>query len=75
MKSTLAALEIGKKGIIKEIALDQVPLKLIEMGCLPGSEVELLRIAPFNGPMYLNIEGNHLAMRKETATYIEVELI
>ncbi|WP_371455861.1 MULTISPECIES: FeoA family protein [Leeuwenhoekiella] len=50
-----------------------VPLKLLEMGCLPGNEVELVQIAPFKDPMYLNINGSHLAIRKETASHILVE--
>jgi ferrous iron transport protein A len=45
------------------------------MGCLPGSEVELLQIAPFGDPLYLDINGSHVAIRIETACQIEVELI
>jgi ferrous iron transport protein A len=44
------------------------------MGCLPGNTVELLQIAPFGDPLYLNI-NSHLAIRVETAQEIEVELI
>jgi len=50
-------------------------LKLLEMGCLPGNRVELLQIAPFGDPLYLNINGSHLAIRIETAREIEVEII
>jgi ferrous iron transport protein A len=45
------------------------------MGCLPGNRVELLQIAPFGDPLYLNINGSHLAIRIETAREIEVEII
>ena len=45
------------------------------MGCLPGSLVELLQIAPFGDPLYLDINGSHVAIRVETAREIEVELI
>lgn len=55
--------------------IDIIPLKLLEMGCLPGNEVELLQIAPFGDPLYLNINGSHLAIRIETAKQIEIELI
>ncbi len=75
MKLTIAHLQRGQKGIIKEFSLDHVPLKLLEMGCLPGNEVELVQTAPFRDPMYLNINGSHLAIRKETALLIEIELI
>lgn len=75
MKVTVANLKRGQRGIIKEFSADMVPLKLLEMGCLPGNEVELVQTAPFKDPMYLNINGSHLAIRKETALLIEIELI
>ncbi|WP_373057330.1 ferrous iron transport protein A [Zunongwangia sp. H14] len=75
MKLTVADLKRGQRGIIKEFSADVVPLKLLEMGCLPGNEVELVQTAPFKDPMYLNINGSHLAIRKETALEIEIEII
>jgi ferrous iron transport protein A len=45
------------------------------MGCLPGNEVTLVQTAPFKDPMYLNINGSHLAIRKETALNIEIDII
>ncbi|MUP45218.1 ferrous iron transport protein A [Gramella sp. BOM4] len=75
MKVTVANLKRGQRGIIKEFSAEHVPLKLLEMGCLPGNEVELVQTAPFQDPMYLNINGSHLAIRKETALLIEIELI
>ena len=32
-----------------------------------------LKQAPFRDPLYLNINGSHLAIRKETAALIEIE--
>jgi len=72
---TIASLKKGQRGIIKEFPVDVVPLKLLEMGCLPGNEVSLVQTAPFNDPLYLNINGSHLAIRRETARMIEIELI
>ncbi len=75
MKQTIANLKRGEKGIIKDISNEAIPLKLYEMGCLPGNEVELIQFAPFRDPMYLNINGSFLAIRKETAQLIEIETI
>ena len=75
MQTTLNILKKGDKAIIKEFDIDAVPLKLLEMGCLPGNVVELLQIAPFGDPLYLNINGSHVAIRVETAKEIEVDLI
>ena len=71
MKTTLAQLKVGQKGIISEINIDNIPLKLLEMGCLPGNTVELIQIAPFGDPMYFNINDSHVAIRLETARQIE----
>lgn len=73
MKKTVAHLQKGEKAIITDVATDYVPLKLLEMGCLPGNEVQLLQLAPFADPMYVNINGCHLAIRKETALHILIE--
>ncbi|HPF09832.1 MAG TPA: FeoA family protein [Flavobacteriaceae bacterium] len=72
---TIASLRKGEKGIIKEFSIDLVPLKLLEMGCLPGNEVTLVQLAPFSDPLYLNINGSHLAIRREIAAAIQIELI
>lgn len=75
MKTTLAELKRGDKGIISDVSSIEIPLKLLEMGCLPGNAVELVQVAPFQDPLYLNINGTHLAMRKETAAFILIEII
>ena len=75
MQTTIHSLKKGQKAIILDFDIDIIPLKLLEMGCLPGNEVELLQVAPFGDPLYLDINGSHLAIRIETARLIEVELI
>jgi ferrous iron transport protein A len=70
--TTIANLSVGEKGIIENIPFDSVPLKLLEMGCLPGKEVELIQIAPLQDPLYIKVNGSHLAIRKETAELIEI---
>jgi ferrous iron transport protein A len=35
----------------------------------------LLQIAPFGDPLYLNINGSHVAIRLETAKEIEVVIL
>ena len=52
-----------------------IPLKLLEMGCLHGNHVELIQIAPFKDPLYLNINDTFLSIRRETAKLIHIELI
>ena len=59
-------------GYISEEPLNEIPLKLLEMGCLPGAEVELIQLAPLNDPLYICVNGSHLAIRKETAAKIQI---
>jgi len=73
LEDTLANLKRGEKAIITDVSSIHIPLKLLEMGCLPGNSVKLIQVAPFKDPMYLNINGTHLAIRKETAIHIQIE--
>jgi ferrous iron transport protein A len=73
VQDTLANLKRGETAIITDVSSILIPLKLLEMGCLPGNSVELVQVAPFADPMYLNINGSHLAIRKETASHILIE--
>ncbi|MBP9792770.1 MAG: ferrous iron transport protein A [Flavobacterium sp.] len=74
MKLNLAQLQVGQKGIIDDFDIDKVPLKLLEMGCLPGNEVQLLQVAPFGDPLYLIVNDSHLAIRLETAEAITITI-
>ncbi len=75
MVVTVAQLRRGQKGIIKEFADDILPIKLLELGCLPGNEIELVQVAPLNDPIYINVNGSHIAIRRAVALLIELELI
>ena len=72
---SIASLKKGQKAIIKDFSVDVIPLKLLEMGCLPGNEVSLIQEAPFKDPLYLTVNGSHLAIRKEMASKIEIKLV
>jgi ferrous iron transport protein A len=69
---TVGDLKIGQKAIIVDFDVDTIPLKLLEMGCLPGNTIELIQIAPFGCPLYFNVNDSHVAIRLETAKEIRV---
>lgn len=75
MKTTLAGLKKGQKAIITDFNIDAIPLKLLEMGCLPGNVVQLLQVAPMGDPIYINVNDSHVAIRMETAAEIDVEIL
>ena len=57
MGTTVADLKQGQKGIIKEFIDDLLPIKLLELGCLPGNQIELVQVAPLKDPIYINVNG------------------
>lgn len=67
-----SSLKIGETAIIKAVNLDEIPLKLLEMGCLPGNTITLLQVAPFGDPLYFNVNDSHVAIRLETAREISI---
>lgn len=70
MDRTVLDLKRGETSEIVSFASEENILKLLEMGCLPGSEVKLKYIAPFNGPLFINVGGNDLAIRRGIAKNI-----
>ena len=73
---TLKDLNIGEKAVIQKIggngALRQ---HFLDMGMIPGIEVELEKFAPMGDPLEIRIFNYELTLRKEEAGQIEVEKI
>jgi DtxR family Mn-dependent transcriptional regulator len=46
--------------------------RLLDMGVVPGSTVEMERVAPLGDPIEVMIKGYHLSLRKEEASHIFV---
>ena len=70
---TIADLSKGERGVITAIDAQRVPLKLIELGCFIGSEVQILQKAAFGDHIYMNMNNSYLSIRKDMAQMIEVE--
>ena len=70
--ANLADLKIGEKGEIVGFTDELLSLKLLEMGCLPGTEVVLTHLAPFGDPIAVKVSGYVLSMRKDEASTIVV---
>jgi ferrous iron transport protein A len=72
--TNLLELKIGQKAIIADSIDERLPVKLMELGCLPGNEVQLLQIAPLNDPLYYLVAGNRISIRREIAGLISLAL-
>ena len=69
----LTHLKIHEKGIIKGFTDEGLSVKLMEMGCLPGTEVSLELIAPLGDPIAIDVAGYQLSLRKQEASSILIE--
>jgi ferrous iron transport protein A len=69
----LSALKPGTRAIIRKIESPESHLKLMEMGCLPGEEIVVYRVAPMGDPLSIRVAGYNLSLRKEEAEAVWVE--
>ena len=70
----LSELKLGQKGVIDSFTDYELSLKLLEMGCIPGEEVELIRIAPFGDPFAISVSGYILSLRKDEAATVKLQI-
>lgn len=71
----LNELEKGEKGkIVKIGGGGAIHRRLLDMGLVSGSEVEMQRVAPLGDPIEIKVKGYNLSLRKEEAAGIQVEV-
>jgi ferrous iron transport protein A len=69
----LSALAVGTPAIVAEIKLaPAAKARLMEMGLLNGTSVELVRFAPLGDPVEIKVRGYNLSLRKHEAEQILV---
>jgi ferrous iron transport protein A len=66
----LDTLAPGERAVIESFTDKLLSLKLLEMGCSPGEEVMLEKIAPLGDPIAINISGYVLSLRRAEAATI-----
>ena len=71
---TLADVPVGDSVRVTALA-DDVPPRLLEMGVLPGTTVEVVRFAPLGDPMDVRVRGFHLSLRRSEAASVLVEAL
>ena len=70
----LASLPAGTKATVREIKVPPEQRgRLLEMGLLVGTAVELVRFAPLGDPVEIKVRGYHLSLRKHEAEQIWVQ--
>jgi ferrous iron transport protein A len=69
----LSEVRIGKLVVIKSFEKDDLFIKLMEMGCVPGEVVKVEQIAPLGDPISISVAGYSLSLRLNEADHIFVE--
>lgn len=70
----LSELKPGQEAVIKEFQNNDIFLKLMEMGCVPGESILMEQVAPLGDPISVNVAGYHLSLRLNEAENIIVEI-
>jgi ferrous iron transport protein A len=52
---------------------EEIGLRLIEMGCIPGTEIVVLRKAPLGDPLAFSCRGSIISIRSREAQQVMVE--
>lgn len=74
MAQTLSSLAVGSRATVTEIKIPAASRgRLLEMGLLVGTPVELVRFAPLGDPVEIKVRGYHLTLRKHEAELILVD--
>ncbi|MDD5115974.1 MAG: ferrous iron transport protein A [Candidatus Omnitrophica bacterium] len=75
MEKFLHELKPSAKGRIKSVeGGDVLRKKLLDMGVIPGSALEVLRVAPFGDPVEVKVKGYNLFLRKDEAKQVSIEV-
>ncbi len=72
----LSELSAGVSAVVREYPkTGNAALRLREMGLLVGTQVKLVRLAPFGDPIEIKVRGYHLTLRKSEAAEVLVEVL
>ncbi len=71
----LSELLIGQKAVIRSFEKDDIFIKLMEMGCIPGEIIKVEQIAPLGDPISVVVAGYNLSLRLNEADQIFVDEI
>jgi ferrous iron transport protein A len=63
----------GEVATVVGFSDDFLSVKLMEMGCLPGSRILFNFAAPFGDPICISVAGYELTLRIEEAATISIE--
>ncbi len=73
MMKRLSDIGVGRTVVIKSFENNDIFLKLMEMGCVPGEKIRVEQKAPLGDPIAISVSGYNLSLRLDEARNIFVE--
>lgn len=71
---TLDKLPIGGKAVITAVNGEgALRCRLLDMGLIPGTQVETVKVAPMGDPVELRLRGYELTLRLDEAAKIDID--
>jgi Fe2+ transport system protein FeoA len=72
--SVLADLSVGARARVSAIdGTDELSVRLMEMGLIPGVDVTLVGVAPLGDPLELELRGYRLSVRRSEAARVRIQ--
>lgn len=72
--SRLADMKIGQTARVATVdGVDEISIRLLEMGLTPGVEIKLLGAAPLGDPLEFELRGYRLSIRKSEAQRVAIQ--
>ncbi len=71
----LSELQIGQQAIISGFEKDEIAIKLMEMGLIPGEKIRIEKFAPLGDPISIFVAGYSLSLRIDEAKNINVDAL
>ena len=73
-RRSLAALPLGIEAVVRAVhSIRPVARRLMELGLVPGTRVQITRVAPLGDPLELRLRNYALSIRRSEALSIEVD--
>lgn len=71
---TIDNLKIGQTGTIDTVGGEgALRLRFLDMGLIPGTKVQLRKVAPMGDPIQIQVRGYELTIRREDAKRITLK--
>jgi Fe2+ transport system protein FeoA len=71
----LSELRVGMSAVVKDVeGMDDVSIRMMEMGLIPGTPLKVVGVAPLGDPIELDVRGYRLSVRRSEAAHVLIDV-